>query len=105
MFTRYGSNISSASGLDSSARFFYKTPRDEKGFGVDLFAGPGVRISSKENSGAFAEAGATVRAGGFALGAGVKSIYYENPGTDSRGAELSKSDTVVFLILAAGGSF
>jgi hypothetical protein len=105
LFTRFGSEIDSASGLDTSLRYVYNSPRDERGFGVGFFAGPGYRISNKENSGLFGEAGATVKAGGFAIGGGVKSISYSSPGKDSRGVELSKSDTVVFLILAGGGAF
>lgn len=104
LFTRFGSEIDSASGLDTSLRYIYNSPRDERGFGVGFFAGPGYRISNKENSGLFGEAGATVKAGGLAIGGGVKSITYSSLGKDSKGVELSKNDTVIFLILAAGGA-
>lgn len=104
LFSRFGSEIDSAAGLDSSLRLEYRTPADERGFGINLFAGPGVRLSNSENTGVFAEAGAIVRSGGFAIGGGLKSIQYSSPGRDSNGNELSKNDTVVFLILAGGGS-
>jgi hypothetical protein len=105
IFTRFGTGLESTGGLDSSARFVYNTPRDESGFGVGFFAGPGYRFSSKENTGIFGEAGLTLKLAGLAAGVGVKSIYYSSPGNDSSGRENSKSDTVVFLILAAGGAF
>jgi hypothetical protein len=105
VFTRFGTGIESTGGLDSSARYVYNTPRDENGFGVGFFAGPGYRFSSKENTGIFGEAGLTLKLAGLAAGVGVKSIYYNSPGNDASGKENSKSDTVVFIILAAGGAF
>ena len=105
VFSRFGTGIDTVAGLDTSGRFVYNTPRDEQGFGVGFFAGPGYRISKKENSGLFAEAGLLLKMAGFAAGVGAKSIYYSSPGKDASGNEFSHSDTVVFLILAAGGSF
>ena len=47
VFTRFGPEINTALGWDTSAGFVYNTPRDEMGFGLGLFAGPGLRISNK----------------------------------------------------------
>lgn len=105
LFTRFGSGIDSASGLDSSARFVYNSPRDEQGFGIGFFAGPGYRFSNKENTGVFGEAGLNLKMAGFATGVAVKSIYYSSPGKDSDGRDLGRTDTVVSLILSAGGAF
>lgn len=104
LFSRFGSGLKTTGGLDTSARFTYNTPRDEQGFGVGFFAGPGYRISDKENSGIFGEAGLTLKMAGFATGVGVKAISYNSPGTDSDGRQLSRTDTVTFLILSAGGA-
>jgi hypothetical protein len=92
-------------GLDSSLRFVFNAPRDEDGFGLGAFAGPGYRFSDKENSGVFGEAGVLLKLAGFATGVGAKSIYYNSPGTNSDGLERPRSDTIVFLILGFGGGF
>jgi len=104
LFTRFGSGIKGTGGLDTSARFVYNSARDEQGFGVGFFAGPGYRISDKENSGVFGEAGLTLKMAGFATGVGVKAISYNSPGTDANGRTLSRTDTTTFIILSAGGS-
>lgn len=103
-FHRFGTKIDSASGLDTSARFTFNTDSDSA-LGFGLFAGPGLRISNKENTGVFGEAGATVKAGGLKVGVGVKSISYTNPGENSDGTKRTKTDTTVFIILAGGGAF
>jgi hypothetical protein len=105
VFSRFGSDVDSAAGLDSSARFVYNTPRDEQGFGIGVFAGPGYRFSNKENTGVFGEAGLNLKMAGFATGVAVKSIYYNSPGKDSDGRDKGRTDTVVSLVLSAGGSF
>lgn len=103
-FHRFGTRVDSASGLDTSARFVFNADSDS-GLGIGLFAGPGFRISNKENTGVFGEAGATVKAGGLKVGVGVKSITYSNPGENSDGTQRTKTDTTVFIILAGGGAF
>ncbi|MEZ0393225.1 MAG: hypothetical protein ACAH59_13480 [Pseudobdellovibrionaceae bacterium] len=105
LFTRFGTGSESAAGLDTSARLNYDSPGENGGLGLNVFAGPGYRISKTENTGVFGEAGITLRASGLAVGVGVKSIQYNSPGTDSLGRDLPKTDTSVFLILAAGGAF
>jgi hypothetical protein len=105
VFSRFGSGVDSATGLDSSARFTYDTPRDEQGFGIGAFAGPGYRFSNKENTGVFGEAGLNLKMGGISTGVAVKSIYYNSPGKDSDGRDKGRTDTVVSLVLAAGGGF
>lgn len=105
LFTRFGTGLDSATGLDTSMRLIYNSPLDPGGIGIGVFAGPGLRISNEENSGVFGEAGVTLKAGGFSIGGGMKSIYHPNPGKDTSGVELSKNENVVFLILAGGGAF
>jgi hypothetical protein len=43
--------------------------------------------------------------GGISTGVAVKSIYYNSPGKDSDGRDKGRTDTVVSLVLAAGGGF
>ncbi len=104
LFTRFGSNIDGSSGLDTSARWVANTPASEN-FVFGVFAGPGYRISNKENSGIFAEAGFLLKAFGLGAGLGFKSLTYNSPGTNSNGTERAKTDTTIFIILAGGGGF
>lgn len=105
IFSRFGSEIDSVAGLDTSLRANYEMKTDDGGMALGVFGGPGYRISKTENSGIFGEAGVKVRAGGLALGVGVKSLTYTSPGNDINGNKLPKRDTTVFLILAGGGAF
>lgn len=103
-FTRFGSEIDSSAGLDTSIRLNYDMQTESGGLGLGVFGGPGYRISDKENSGIFGEAGIKVRAGGLALGVGVKSITYNSPGRAPDGTAFDKRDTTVFIIIAGGGA-
>lgn len=103
-FSRFGSNMTSAFGLDSSARLTLSSVGDS-GFGVNFFAGPGYRFSNNENSAAFAEAGLTLKLAGISVGVGYKGLYYTNPGQNSDGTNRPKGDSNIFLILAGGGAF
>ncbi len=105
LFTRFGSNIDSVTGLDTSIRFFYDSRPEAGSLGITLFAGPGYRISAEKNSAFFAEGGAVLKVVGLSLGGGMKSMIYTNPGKDSKGVDLPKSDTIYFIILAGGGVF
>jgi hypothetical protein len=105
VFTRFGSMIDSVTGLDSSVRFVFDTRTQGSGLGLTLFAGPGYRFANANNSAYFAEAGGVLHAGGLSLGGGVKNLYYTNPGVDKNGAELPKTDQIIFIILAGGGAF
>jgi hypothetical protein len=47
-----------------------------------------------------------MKTGGLALGGGFKSVYYTNPGKKSDGVtDKPKQDTIVFIMLGAGGAF
>lgn len=104
VFTRFGDNVDSATGLDSSLRYSYNTDTHAT-FGMGFFGGGGYRFTKSQDSGPFAEGGLTFRVGGLSVGAGVKEIYYPSPGKDSTGGKLADHDTTVFLILAGGGVF
>lgn len=104
VFSRSGASIESVQGLDSSARFQFQTRSDDGSFGIDAFAGPGVRLASKDHNAVFGEAGLTFKLGGLRIGGGVKALTYVANRTDPNGASLPKSDTQVFLVLAGGGT-
>jgi opacity protein-like surface antigen len=105
VFTRFGTNVDSVSGLDSTLRATYTTESSGGGFGFQAFAGPGVRLASENNTGALAEAGLMLKLGGLVIGGGGQYISYFNTRQDSRGYILPKEETQYFLILGGGGSF
>lgn len=100
VFARFG-NGETKSGLDTSLRL--ETSSQGDNFGFKAFAGPGYRFSSQDLSAAFGEAGVVFRLGGLSIGGGIKGMYYPNPGKDSRGDDLSHTDTTYFIILGGGG--
>lgn len=104
LFTRFGTGVDSATGVDSSLRYTYNTDARAT-LGLGFFAGGGYRLTKTQDAGPFAEAGLTLRAGGLSVGAGIKEIFYPSPGTDSNGGKLPDHDSTVFLILAGGGVF
>ena len=99
IFNRFGTGIENTTGLDTSARFAYNTSRDPGEFGIGVFAGPGLRISKKEFTGVFGEAGITLRGPGLALGVVGKSIHYPSASGDD-----SKNETVVSIVVGASGA-
>jgi len=103
-FTRFGNQIESVSGLDSSARFQGSYESDNKTFGVNGFIGPGVRLATANSNAAFGEAGLVFKLGGLRIGGGVKSLYYLADRKDSTtGINLPRNDNQVFLILSGSG--
>lgn len=104
-FSRFGSQVDSALGVDTSLRFIYDTKADRDSVGVTVFGGPGFRLSSEKYSGYFLEGGALLKFGGLSLGGGIKSITYTSPGKKADGTDNPKTDSVLFIILAGGGAF
>lgn len=100
VFSRFGSGQTNA-GLDTSLRL--ESNNQGENFGLKAFVGPGYRFSTQELSAAFGEAGVIFRVGGLSIGGGLKAMYYPNPGLDSRGDRLSRTDTTYFLIVGGGG--
>lgn len=102
-FSRFGTNVTSSSGLDSSLRLSTSMSTEGGGFGMDAFVGPGLRLATANSNAVFGEAGVIFRLGGLRIGGGVKSLYYINNQTDSTGASLPKSDNQFFIELSGGG--
>lgn len=104
LFTRMSENTDTISGLDSSLRLQFTTVTDEGGFGVHVFAGPGVRLATQNWNAAFGEAGLIFRLGGIQIGGGIKNIQYFQDRTDKTNTPLPKNENQVFLILSGSGS-
>jgi hypothetical protein len=105
LFTRFGSNITSVNGLDSSLLATYEIQNDAHTLGVQAFAGPGMRFASADNNAATAEAGIIFKLGGINLGGGARYLSYFKTREDSNGLDLPKNETQYFVVLSGGGSF
>lgn len=105
VFTRFGSNITSVSGLDSAFLATYESSTDDMSFGVRAFAGPGVRFATANNSAATAEAGVIFKLAGIQIGGGARYLSYFGSREDVAKTVLPKNETQYFIVLAGGGSF
>jgi hypothetical protein len=103
VWTRFSGN--SILGLESSLRWMFDSNPQSDRLSIAAFVGPGLRLSDAKNTGVFAESGLLLKTAAFAVGGGLKMLYYSSPGVDSRGLLKSKSDSLVFLILAFKGGF
>lgn len=102
-FSRQGQGMQSVQGLDSSLRFNGSLGADDSPFGVDAFAGPGVRVATNKYNAAFGEAGLVFRLGGIRLGAGVKALsYFADREID--GVSIPKNESQYFIIIGGGGA-
>ncbi|WP_413288332.1 hypothetical protein [Bdellovibrio sp. HCB337] len=105
VFTRFGSNVKSANGLDSSLLASYEVINEERTLGFQAFVGPGVRIASEDNNAATATAGVIFTLGGIKLGGGAQYLSYFKTRKDTVGEDLPKAETQYFVVLSGGGSF
>ena len=105
IFTRFGSNIKSTNGLDSSLLASYEIINDTRTLGVQAYVGPGVRIASEDNNAATATAGVIFTLGQIRVGGGAQYLSYFKTRKDTVGADLPKDETQYFVVLAGGGSF
>lgn len=102
-FSRQGQGMPSVQGLDSSLRFNAAVGSDDRSFGVDAFAGPGIRLATNKYNAAFGEAGVVFRLGGLRLGAGVKALnYFADREID--GVSIPKNENQYFIIIGGGGT-
>lgn len=103
VFTRQGSGLDSIQGLDSAGLFIASTRSSGGTFGIDAFAGPGVRFANQNSNAVFGEAGLLFKLGGLHIGVGAKALSYVSNRVDATGAALPKTDTQTFIILSGGG--
>ncbi|MBS1970854.1 MAG: hypothetical protein JSU04_11130 [Bdellovibrionales bacterium] len=104
VFTRFGSNIQSVSGLDSALLAAYDVSNDSRTLGFQIFAGPGVRFASADNNAATAEAGVIFTLGSIKVGGGAKYLSYFKTREDQNNIVLPKDETQYFIVLSGGGS-
>ncbi|MDG0815687.1 hypothetical protein [Bdellovibrio svalbardensis] len=105
IFTQFGSTIKSVYGLDTSLIFQGSLFTEGRGFGIDLFAGPGLRFASEDSNGAFGKAGLVFNFGGLSIGGGAQVTHYYNTRTDKDDVKLPDDEVQYFIILSGGGSF
>lgn len=104
VFTRFGSEVTSVSGLDTSLLGIYEAYTEGYTFGFKAFAGPGLRFASANNNAATAEAGLIFKLGGIQIGGGARYMSYYNTREDRYRRVLPQDETQYFIVLAGGGS-
>lgn len=105
IFTQFGSKVDTIYGVDSSALFSYDVFNEKRTAGIELFAGPGVRVATENANALLGKAGLNIVLAGIRVGGGVQYLrYFENRSTED-GIDLGKDDTQVFITVSGGGSF
>lgn len=104
LFTQFGSRIDSVYGLDSAVLFNIDTYNQSRTLGIELYAGPGVRMATEKSNAVFGQAGITFALGGLRIGGGVQILHYMEDRTDKNNNILDKDETMYFIVLAGGGS-
>jgi len=105
IFTQFGSEINTVVGLDTALlprAGLYTSGHD---FGVDVFAGPGLRFATQNFNAVFGEAGLIFTVAGLHIGAGVQALHYVSSRQDKENRALPADETLLMLILSGGGTF
>ncbi|KHD88259.1 MAG: hypothetical protein OM95_10075 [Bdellovibrio sp. ArHS] len=105
LFTQFGSEIKTVYGLDSAALLNYDLYTQNRAFGVEFFAGPGVRLATEKSNAVFGKAGITFGLGGLRIGGGVQAFHYLEDRTDKNDFVLGKDEVQYFITLSGGGTF
>jgi hypothetical protein len=104
-FTQFGSTIKTVYGLDSSILFKTEAYTQSRSLGVEVFAGPGVRLASENSNAGFAQAGITFQLAGLRLGVGAQALHYWQDRTDKNDVTMPRDEMNYFITIAGGGSF
>lgn len=104
IFTQFGSETKTIYGLDSATLFNVEAYTSNRSLGIELYAGPGLRLASENSNAVFGKAGVTLALGGLRIGAGVQANHYLEDRTDKNNRVLGKDETQYFIILAGSGS-
>lgn len=105
IFTQFGANIKTVSGLDSEALFKFDVYTENRGLGLEFYAGPGVRLADQKSNAVFGKAGLTLGLGGLRIGGGIQALHYLEDRIDSNNNMLNKDEVQTFITLSGGGSF
>lgn len=103
IFTQFGSSINTTYGLDTAAIFgtgFYSSPK----FGVEVFAGPGLRFANEDASGYFGKAGLIFAMGPIRIGGGAQVTKYYDTRRDKYGFKMPDEEVQYFIVLSGGGA-
>jgi hypothetical protein len=95
-FYRFQTGMDNTMGIDTSLRGLFSLGGQPLGFSA--FAGPGFRFVNRGDNAPFIEAGAAIKVAGFAVGAGVKSIFNNSVNPKS------PNDTQIMILLSGAGS-
>lgn len=104
VFTQFGSDMDSVYGLDTAGLFNHAIYTDSRTFGLELFAGPGLRFATEHSNAAFGKAGVIFALAGLRLGVGVQAFHYFEDRTDKQNNVLNKDETQLFFTISGGGS-
>jgi hypothetical protein len=105
VFTQFGSKLNTTYGLDSAALFGTEFYNSGHTAGLEIFAGPGVRVASENSSAATATAGLTVQLAGIRIGGGATYLNYFETRHNTDDVALPKDETQYFITISGGGSF
>lgn len=105
VFSQFGSEIDPVYGLDSAALLNLSHYNQQRTLGVELYAGPGVRVATEKANAGFGKAGVTFALGGLRIGGGVQSFHYFEERVDNQNRTLPQNETQYFIILSGGGRF
>jgi hypothetical protein len=102
-FQRFGSDRDTVTGLDTSLRLGTRMDSNSSNFGIDMYAGPGLRFASDSYNSYFAEAGIGFKFFGIYAGIGAKYMQYMKA-REENGVTLPKNDQQVFIAIGGGGN-
>lgn len=105
IFSQFGSEIDPIYGLDSAGLLNWSQYNQKRTLGIELYAGPGVRIATEKANAGFGKAGVTFAVGGLRIGGGIQSFHYFEERSDKQGRLLPENETQYFIILSGGGRF
>lgn len=103
IFTQFGTDIKTVSGLDSEALLNYEAYTKNRSMGVEFFVGPGVRLANEKSNAVFGKGGVTLSLAGLRIGAGVQALHYFEDRLDANDNVLNKDETQYFITLSGGG--
>lgn len=105
MFTQFGTNLNTVWGLDTTGLFKTEFYTQGRGAGIELFAGPGLRLANEKSTAALGTAGVTLALGGLRIGGGATYLNYFETRKDKQDQNLPKDEVQYFITLSGGGSF
>jgi hypothetical protein len=104
LFTQFGDKINTVYGLDSAALFNTEFYNSNRNLGLELYAGPGVRMASENSNAVFGKAGLVFALGGIRLGGGVQALHYFETRRETNGTAMPLDEVQTFITISGGGT-